>query len=91
MSQCLLDCNKLTKDLLATMVSLRVFALHGFDNGSQYTHSEKYLLYITETSDRAPHLEFFAIYEREDHYAKRVCGKWVICDEAEFPSRELDF
>jgi hypothetical protein len=78
------------KDLLATLVSLRVFSLCGFGHRSQYIHTENYLPYITEVTDRAPHLEFFSIFEGGfHHYVKRVCGKWVICDEAEFPSCKL--
>ena len=85
MSQFLSDYNKLTKALLATLVSLRVFTIRGFKKPLYYgIHTEEYLSYITEVSDRAPHLEFFAIFERRYHYAKRVCGTWVICDETEF-------
>jgi hypothetical protein len=86
MSQFLLDYNK---DLLATLVSLRVVTISSHEIPNP--HTEKYLPYIMEVSDRAPHLEFFAIFEGKDYYAKRVCGKWVICDEAEFPSHKLDF
>jgi hypothetical protein len=86
MSQLLLDYNK---DLLATLVSLRVFIIYS-RHPIRHTHTEKYLPYITEVSDRAPHLEFFAIFEGKYHYAKRVCGKWVVCDEAEFPSLVFD-
>ena len=77
------------EDLLATLVSLRVFTIRVIVYSSQHRQTEKYLPYITETSDRAPHLEYFAIFEREDHYTRRVCGKWDICDEAEFPSHKL--
>jgi hypothetical protein len=84
-----LDCNKLVKDLLSTLVSLRVFTISGFKYPTHHIHTEKYLPYITEVSDRAPHLEYFAILEGGDHYAKRVCGKWVVCDNAEFPLHKL--
>jgi hypothetical protein len=84
MSQILLDYNK---DLLATLVSLRVFTIISYE--IHHAHTEKYLPYITEVSDQAPHLEYFAIFEGKYHYARRVCGKWVICDEAEFPSHGL--
>jgi hypothetical protein len=80
---------KLIEDLLATSVSLRVFMIRGIEGVTQYRRTEKYLPYISKTSDRAPHLEYFS--ERKDYYAKRVCGKWVVCDEAEFPSRMLEF
>jgi hypothetical protein len=86
MSQFLLDYNK---DLLATLVSLRVFTISSYK--IHHAHTEKYLPYITEVSDRAPHIEFFAIFGgRSRHYVKRVCGKWVICGEAEFPSHKLE-
>jgi hypothetical protein len=81
---------KLIEDLLATSVSLRVFMICGIEDVSQYRRTEKYLPYISKTSDRAPRLEYFAISEGKDYYAKRVCGEWVVCDEAEFPSRFLD-
>jgi hypothetical protein len=86
MSQFLLDYNK---DLLATLVSLRVFTIHGPKGQIHHAHTEMYLPYIMEVSDRAPHLEYFAIFEGKYHYAKRVCGEWVVCDEAEFPSHKL--
>jgi hypothetical protein len=40
-----------------------------------------------EASDRAPHLEYLArdCNDGKQHL-KRVDGKWVICDEEEFPS-----
>jgi hypothetical protein len=91
MSQFALNYNKPIKDLLATLVSLRVFTIRGFDHENPHTHSEKYLPYITEVSDRAPHLEYCAIYDGRYHYAKQVRGKWVVCDEAEFPSHKLEF
>ena len=90
MSQVISNYNKLIKDMLATLVSLRVFIIDGFNNFSQdLRHKENYLPYITETSDRAPHLEYFAIFEEKYYYAKRVRGKWVACDEEEFPSHKL--
>jgi hypothetical protein len=76
--------------MLTTLVSLRVFTIY-VGLPSHDIRTENYLPYITETSDRAPHLEYFAIKEGKDYYAKRVCGKWVICDEAEFPSHKLEF
>jgi len=42
-----------------------------------------------KASDRAPHLEYLAsIGDAENCHWKRVEGKWVICDEEEFPSFE---
>jgi len=82
---------KLIEDLLVTSVSLRVFKICGIEEVSQYRRTEKYLPYISKTSDRAPHLEFFSIFEGKDYYAKRVCGEWVVCDEAEFPTQMLEF
>ena len=82
---------KFLEDLLATLVSLRVFTIRGSKHPNHHTHTEKYLPYITEVSGRAPHLKFFAIFEEKYHYARRVRGKWVICHEAEFPSHGLEF
>jgi hypothetical protein len=83
--------NKSLEDLLATLISLRVFTIRGSKHPNHHTHTEKYLPYITEVSDRAPHLELFSIFEGRSHlYVKRVCGKWVICGEAEFPSHKLE-
>jgi hypothetical protein len=90
MSQFLLHYNKPIGDLLATLVSLRVFTIRGFRKSVDHMHTEKYLPHITETSNRAPHLEYFAIFEGKYHYAKRVRGKWVVCDEEEFPSHKLE-
>jgi hypothetical protein len=91
MSQFHLNPNAPVKNLLATLVSLRVFTIRGVVHSIQHRQTEEYLPYITETSDRAPHLNYFAIFEGKYHYAKRVCGVWVVCDEAEFPSHKLDF
>ena len=47
---------------------------------------EDVLAFITEVSDRAPHLEYFAMLHTKYHYWNRIGGQWVICDETEFPS-----
>ena len=85
--QFLWDQSETIKDLLATLVSLRVFTIHGYKYPIRYMRTEEYLPYIMEVSDLAPHLGYFAILEGGYHYAKRICGKWVICGEAEFPSQ----
>jgi hypothetical protein len=90
MSQVISNDDKLIKDLLTTLVSLRVYTIH-VTFPFHDIMAENYLPYITKTSDRAPHLEYFALSEGKDYYAKRVCGKWVSCDEAEFPSHKLEF
>jgi len=43
-----------------------------------------YLPLIEEISDRAPKLEYVGIFYCELHCGKRVCGEWVLCDDAEF-------
>jgi hypothetical protein len=89
MSQYSSDCKRHIEDLLSTLVSLRVFTTRGYEYPDHRIHAEKYLSYITDVSGRAPHLEYFAIFEAKYHYAKRVRGKWAICDEVGFPSHKL--
>ena len=43
---------------------------------------EELLPFVKTASERAHHLEYFAI---DDYCWKQVDGEWVICDEAEFP------
>jgi hypothetical protein len=90
MSQFISDENKPIEDLLATLVSLRVCTILGTKQPFYHIHTALYRTYITETSNRAPHLEYFAISEGKDYHAKRVRGKWVVCDEEEFPSHKLE-
>jgi hypothetical protein len=47
--------------------------------------------FISEVTDRAPHLEYFAVsWEEHLHPWKQIDGEWVPCDRAEFPFyREL--
>jgi len=70
--------------MIVALVSLRVFEFaYGLDDW------EDVFSLIMKASDRAPHLEYLAsIGDPEDCHWKRVEGKWVICDEEEFPSFE---
>jgi hypothetical protein len=50
--------------------------------------AEMYLPFIIDVSHQAHHLEYFAYHDNYqtiggNHYWKRVCGEWVICDEVE--------
>jgi hypothetical protein len=83
------------ESLLATLVTLRVFGTH-FDHTVQYDPTEGYLPFIRQVSNRAPQLEYFAIFDGQSHYGKLVCGEWVLCDEARFPpahafAKELEY
>jgi hypothetical protein len=40
--------------------------------------------FITDVSDRVPHLEYFSM-PNFDHYYKRVGGELVICNWTEIP------
>ena len=42
---------------------------------------EKYLPFIMGVTNRAPHLEYFAITYGTFHCWERVCEEWVICDK----------
>jgi len=76
-----LDFDEHIGSLLAALVSLRIFE---FETDEECPVGDV-LAFITKASDRAPHLEYFAILHTEDHYWKRIGGEWVICDETEFP------
>jgi hypothetical protein len=71
--------------LLAALVSLRLFAFRP----KVRRPTEDVLALITKASDRAPHLEYFAMTAK-DSYWKRIGGEWVICDKTEFPSLVLE-
>jgi hypothetical protein len=44
---------------------------------------EDSLAFITEVSDKAPQLKYFAVsYLR--NYCKRVGGEWIFCDETDY-------
>jgi hypothetical protein len=47
--------------------------------------SEAYLPSVMRMSNRAPHLEYFSIFDGDFHFFKRVRGEWVFCDMEEFP------
>ena len=69
--------------MIVALTSLRVFAFEG-----TIKNWEDAISFIMKVSDRAPHLEYLAKIITESRYWKRVDGKWVICDKAEFPSLE---
>jgi hypothetical protein len=81
----MLDFGEHIGSLLAVLVSLRLFAFEAVDQ----CPTEGVLAFITKASDRAPHLEYFAILHTEDHYWKRIGGEWVVCDKTEFPTLVL--
>jgi len=42
--------------------------------------------FLTEVSDRAPHLEYLAmLLHKKNRYWKRIGGEWEKCDETAFP------
>ena len=46
---------------------------------------EEHLQSIKQLSNRAPQIEYLALFDYENlYYGKRVGGEWVLCDEAEF-------
>ena len=67
-------------NLLAAFVHLRIFEF-GVDD--LYPIEDAHPL-IMEASDRVPHLEYFSIPHFGLYY-KRVGGKLVECDWAEYP------
>jgi hypothetical protein len=78
-------------NLLAALISLRVFSfdftpdpsrVQPVSRGSEQAH----LLFARKVTDRAPHLEYFAVsWDGNDYRWKRVHGEWVPCNMAEFP------
>jgi hypothetical protein len=69
--------------MIAALVSLRVFEFECNLSGWEGAFS-----LIMKASDRAPHLEYLAKIHYDNtksQHWKRVCGKWVICDDEEFP------
>ena len=72
------------ENLLATLVTLRVFGTD-FHYGGPYDPTGAYLPFIMQVSNRAPKLEYFAIFNGKSHYRKLVRGEWVLSD-AGFPS-----
>jgi hypothetical protein len=64
--------------MLAALVSLRVFRVDS--NELSHSTAEMHLPYVMMVSDRAPHIEYFAIHTSLWHYWKRVRGEWVICE-----------
>ena len=72
------------ENLLATLVTLRFFGTYPICSGRYYP-TEGYLPFIRQVSNRAPKLEYFAIFDGKRHYGKLVRGEWVLCDKAEFP------
>jgi hypothetical protein len=80
----LLDLDNYIGSLLAVLVSLRLFAFR------PEHPTEDVLAFITKASNRAPHLEYFAMSDTNDRYWKRIGGEWVICDEMGFPPVVLE-
>ena len=81
------------ENLLATLVTLRVFGTE-FNYGGPcgptgYDRTKGYLPFIKQVSNRAPKLEYFAIFDGESHYWKQVRGQWVLSDEARFPPERV--
>jgi diadenosine tetraphosphatase ApaH/serine/threonine PP2A family protein phosphatase len=77
-------CSEWIENLLATLVTLRVFGAY-FNDGGPYYHTGRYLPFITQVSNRAPKLEHFTIFNGESHYWKQVRGEWVLSDDERFP------
>jgi hypothetical protein len=82
------------ENLLATLVTVRVFGIDFRYLGGQYDSREyestgRYLPFITQVSDRAPQLEYFAIFVGKSCYMKLGRGEWVLCEKARFPSARL--
>ena len=75
--------NEWIENLLATLVTLRVFGVHF--QGRPVDFTEGHLPFITRVSNRAPKLEYFTIYDCKSHYWKQVRGEWVLSDDARFP------
>ena len=73
--------------LLAALISLRVFTLEDFHlPPDMFGSQETYRRFVENVTDRALHLEYFAISSYgDDYFWKRVHGEWVPCDRAEFP------
>jgi hypothetical protein len=83
MSQTFDDFTIWVENLLAALVSLRVFTL-GF-NFDGNRPAIGYLQYIMKISDRAPQLEYVAVHHHgNSYYMKRVGGEWDLCDKALF-------
>jgi hypothetical protein len=83
------------ENLLATLVTLRVFGtdfnylVGRSDPMEEYEPTGMYLPFITQVSNRAPQLEYFAIFDGKSYHRKLSCGEWVLCDEERFPSARL--
>ena len=85
MSQDHADYTEWVKNLLAALVSLRVFKSEFHFDGENPAFSDGYLPYIKEICDPAPKLEYIGVFDYDRfHCGKRVSGEWVLCDEAEF-------
>ena len=80
------DFDEYIESLLATLVSLRLFAFRV--HGTFLTVDA--LECITNAPDLAPHLEYHAILQRRCRYRKRIGREWEICGETEFPSLVLE-
>jgi hypothetical protein len=86
----LTDWSEWIENLLTTLVMLRVFRTDFKDLPmGGYEPTGRYLPFITQVSNRAPQLEYFAIFDGKSYYKKLGHGEWVLCDEARFPSARL--
>jgi hypothetical protein len=82
----MLDFDEYIESLLEVLVSLRLFAFRVYGTSP----IGDVLAFITNVPDRAPHLEYLAVLQKNCRYWKRIGGEWVICDETEFPSLVLE-
>jgi hypothetical protein len=78
----MLDFDEHIVNLLAGLVHLRIFVFDTIEERSLWGQ------FILKISDRVPHLEYFSMPLRDNHY-KRVGGELVICDSTERPMFEL--
>jgi hypothetical protein len=86
-----MDVDEWLGNLLAAMTSLRVFTFRLVSDlswaplvllGPEHVH----LLFVRTVTDRAPHLEYFAVlWGVYNHHWRRVHGEWIPCNRAEFP------
>jgi hypothetical protein len=79
-------CDEWLGNLLAALISLRVFTLHT-SSLVLWDAELAYLPFVRKVTDRAPHLEYFAVNWSANLYGlKQVHGEWVPCNSAEVPS-----
>ena len=74
----MLDVDQYIVNLLAGLVHLRFFEFRIYEEWPLKDVHQ----FITNVSDRVPHLEYFSMPPIDHHY-KRVGGQLVICDKME--------